>query len=126
MSLSHAKMTDWQSLYKVGATVILHTITLLQVLLNVCKMLCFMCVFQTVYNVVCIRDTVRHLPQSIHLFRDISDGFSDDLHHIASLISRVVRHTEKNTAENLRNVLVFDAVVVQFDSIFDLEHVGGF
>ncbi|XP_032373848.1 mutS protein homolog 5 [Etheostoma spectabile] len=42
MSLSHTKVTDWQSLYK------------------------------TVYNAVCIRDTVRHLPQSIQLFRDIS------------------------------------------------------
>lgn len=88
----------------------------------------FVCVCQTVYNVVCIRDTVRHLPQSIHLFRDISEGFSDDLHHIASLISRVVRHAQNKTAANLRNLLVFDAVVLQFefDSIFDLEHVGGF
>ncbi|KAM4580390.1 mutS protein homolog 5 [Odontesthes bonariensis] len=60
MSLSHTKVTDWQSLYK------------------------------TVYSAVCIRDTVRHLPQSIKLFRDISEGFSDDLHYIASLISRVV------------------------------------
>ncbi|XP_042345526.1 mutS protein homolog 5 [Plectropomus leopardus] len=69
MSLSHTKVTDWQSLYK------------------------------TVYNAVCIRDTVRHLPQSIHLFRDISEGFSDDLHHIASLISRVVDF-ETSVAEN--------------------------
>ncbi|XP_062279081.1 mutS protein homolog 5 [Scomber scombrus] len=60
MSLSHTKVTDWQSLYK------------------------------TVYSAVCIRDTVRHLPQSIQLFRDISEGFSDDLHYIASLISRIV------------------------------------
>ncbi|KAM7420771.1 hypothetical protein PAMA_015134 [Pampus argenteus] len=60
MSLSHTKVTDWQSLYK------------------------------TVCSAVCIRDTVRHLPQSIQLFRDISEGFSDDLHYIASLISRVV------------------------------------
>ncbi|XP_054477288.1 mutS protein homolog 5 [Anoplopoma fimbria] len=69
MSLSHTKVSDWQSLYK------------------------------TVYNVVCIRDTVRHLPQSIHLFHDISEGFSDDLHHIASLISRVVDF-ESSIAEN--------------------------
>uniref|UniRef100_A0A8C9WWZ5 MutS homolog 5 n=1 Tax=Sander lucioperca TaxID=283035 RepID=A0A8C9WWZ5_SANLU len=69
MSLSHTKVTDWQSLYK------------------------------TVYNAVCIRDTVRHLPQSIHLFRDISEGLSDDLHHIASLISRVVDF-ETSLAEN--------------------------
>uniref|UniRef100_UPI0037E7B62E mutS protein homolog 5 n=1 Tax=Semicossyphus pulcher TaxID=241346 RepID=UPI0037E7B62E len=69
MSLSHTKVTDWQSLYK------------------------------TVYSVVCIRDTVRHLPQSIQLFRDISEGFSDDLHYIASLISRVVDF-ESSVAEN--------------------------
>uniref|UniRef100_A0A8C2X1A1 MutS protein homolog 5 n=1 Tax=Cyclopterus lumpus TaxID=8103 RepID=A0A8C2X1A1_CYCLU len=69
MSLSHTKVSDWQSLYK------------------------------TVYNVVCIRDTVRHLPQSIHLFHDISEGFSEDLHHIASLISRVVDF-ETSIAEN--------------------------
>ena len=50
----------------------------------------FVLVCQTVYSAVCIRDTVRHLPQSIKLFRDISEGFSDDLHYIASLISRVV------------------------------------
>ncbi|XP_058504801.1 mutS protein homolog 5 [Solea solea] len=60
MSLSHTKVTDWQSLYK------------------------------TVYSAVCIRDTVRHLPQSIQLFHEISEGFSDDLHHITSIISRVV------------------------------------
>ncbi|KAE8288785.1 MutS protein-like protein 5 [Larimichthys crocea] len=69
MSLSNTKVTDWQSLYK------------------------------TVYNAVCIRDTVRRLPQSIQLFRDISEGFSDDLHYIASLISRVVDF-ETSTAEN--------------------------
>ncbi|XP_035528965.1 mutS protein homolog 5 [Morone saxatilis] len=69
MSLSHTKVTDWQSLYK------------------------------TVYNAVFIRDTVRHLPQSIQLFRDISEGFSDDLHYVASLISRVVDF-ETSVAEN--------------------------
>uniref|UniRef100_A0A3B4BAL3 MutS protein homolog 5 n=1 Tax=Periophthalmus magnuspinnatus TaxID=409849 RepID=A0A3B4BAL3_9GOBI len=69
MSLSHTKVTDWQSLYK------------------------------TVYTAVCIRDTVRHLPQCIKLFRDISEGFSDDLQHVASLISRVVNF-EASVAEN--------------------------
>ncbi|XP_047455391.1 mutS protein homolog 5 isoform X1 [Mugil cephalus] len=69
MSLSHTKVTDWQSLYK------------------------------TVFSAVCIRDTVRHLPQSIQLFRDISEGFSDDLHYMASLISRVVDF-ETSLAEN--------------------------
>ncbi|KAM9852103.1 mutS protein homolog 5 [Aulostomus maculatus] len=60
MSLSNTKVTDWQNLYK------------------------------TVCSAVCIRDTIRHLPQSIQLFRDISERFSDDLQHIASLISRIV------------------------------------
>ncbi|XP_034553444.1 mutS protein homolog 5 isoform X2 [Notolabrus celidotus] len=69
MSLSHTKVTDWQSLYK------------------------------TVFSVVCIRDTVRHLPQSIQLFCDISEGISDDIHYIASLISRVVDF-ESSVAES--------------------------
>ncbi|XP_049586797.1 mutS protein homolog 5 [Syngnathus scovelli] len=69
MSLSHTKVTDWQSLYK------------------------------TVHNAVYIRDTVRHLPQSIQLFRDISERFSDDLQYIASLISRVVDF-ENSVVEN--------------------------
>ncbi|XP_030604943.1 mutS protein homolog 5 [Archocentrus centrarchus] len=69
MTLSHTKVTDWQSLYK------------------------------TVYSAVCIRDTVRHLPQSIQLFRDISEGFSDDLNYITSHISRVVDF-EASLAEN--------------------------
>ncbi|XP_061676748.1 mutS protein homolog 5 isoform X3 [Syngnathoides biaculeatus] len=69
MSLSHTKVSDWQSLYK------------------------------TVYSAVCIKDTVRHLPQSIQLFRDISEGLSDDLHHVASLISHVVDF-ESSVAEN--------------------------
>ncbi|XP_073340723.1 mutS protein homolog 5 [Pagrus major] len=69
MSLSNTRVTNWQSLYK------------------------------TLYNAVCIRDTVRHLPQSIQLFRDISERFSDDIHYIASLISRVVDF-EASVAEN--------------------------
>uniref|UniRef100_A0A3B5B9S0 MutS homolog 5 n=1 Tax=Stegastes partitus TaxID=144197 RepID=A0A3B5B9S0_9TELE len=69
MSLSNTKVTDWQSVYK------------------------------TVYSAVCIRDTVRHLPQSVQLFHDISEGFSDDLQYIASLISRVVDF-ETSLAEN--------------------------
>ncbi|XP_036931499.1 mutS protein homolog 5 isoform X1 [Acanthopagrus latus] len=69
MSLSNTKVTNWQSLYK------------------------------TLYNAVCIRDTVRHLPQSVQLFRDISERFSDDIHYIASLISRVVDF-EASVAEN--------------------------
>ncbi|KAM9353958.1 LOW QUALITY PROTEIN: mutS protein homolog 5 [Symphorus nematophorus] len=69
MSLSHTKVSNWQSLYK------------------------------TVYSAVCIRDTVRHLPQSIQLFCDISEGISEDLQYIASLISRVVDF-ETSIAEN--------------------------
>ncbi|XP_068614872.1 mutS protein homolog 5 [Brachionichthys hirsutus] len=69
MSLSHTKVTKWQSLYK------------------------------TLYSAVCIRDTVRQLPQSIRLFCDISEGFSNDLHYIASLINRVVDF-ETSVAEN--------------------------
>uniref|UniRef100_A0A8C5BFJ8 DNA mismatch repair proteins mutS family domain-containing protein n=1 Tax=Gadus morhua TaxID=8049 RepID=A0A8C5BFJ8_GADMO len=69
MSLSHTKVTDWQSLYK------------------------------TVYSAVCIRDTVRVLPQSVGLFREISEGFSDDLQHVASLISKVVDF-ESSSTEN--------------------------
>ncbi|XP_029359638.1 mutS protein homolog 5 [Echeneis naucrates] len=69
MSLSHTKVTDWQSLYK------------------------------TVCSAVSIRNMVRHLPQSIQLFHDISEGFSDDLNYISSIISRVVDF-ETSMAEN--------------------------
>ncbi|XP_071325249.1 mutS protein homolog 5 isoform X3 [Trachinotus anak] len=69
MSLSHTKVGDWQSLYK------------------------------TVCSAVCIRNIVRHLPQSIQLFHDISEGFSDDLHYISSIINRVVDF-ETSIAEN--------------------------
>ncbi|XP_077455319.1 mutS protein homolog 5 [Stigmatopora argus] len=69
MSLAQTKVTDWQGIFK------------------------------TVYNAVCIRDTVRHFPRSIHLFREISEGFTDDLQHVASLISRVVDF-ESSVAEN--------------------------
>ncbi|XP_048117760.1 mutS protein homolog 5 isoform X3 [Alosa alosa] len=69
MALSHTKVNDWQSLYK------------------------------TVYSAVCIRDTVRSLPQSIKLFQEISADFTDDLFYIASLISKVVDF-ESSVAEN--------------------------
>ncbi|XP_028835128.1 mutS protein homolog 5 [Denticeps clupeoides] len=69
MSLSHTKVSDWQSLYR------------------------------TVYNGVCIRDTVRSLPQSIQLFHEISEAFTEDLFYIASLISKVVDF-ESSLAEN--------------------------
>ncbi|XP_054903935.1 mutS protein homolog 5 isoform X2 [Poeciliopsis prolifica] len=60
MTLSSTKVTDWQTLYK------------------------------TVYSAVCIRDSMRHLPQSIQLFREISEKLSEDLHYIAALINKVV------------------------------------
>ncbi|XP_046906065.1 mutS protein homolog 5 [Hypomesus transpacificus] len=69
MSLCHTTVSDWQSLYK------------------------------TVYSAVCIRDTLRSLPQSIQLFQEISEGFSDDLYYITSLISRVVDF-ESSLSEN--------------------------
>lgn len=74
-----------------------------------------MCLSQTVYSAVCIRDRVRHLPQSIQLFHDISDGFSDDLHYIASLISRVVRRAHLYRAANFTHlffVAIFFLVIV--------------
>uniref|UniRef100_M4AF55 MutS protein homolog 5 n=1 Tax=Xiphophorus maculatus TaxID=8083 RepID=M4AF55_XIPMA len=60
MTLSSTKVSDWQTLYK------------------------------TVYSAVCIRDSMRHLPQSIQLFREISEKLSEDLHYIAALINKVV------------------------------------
>ncbi|KAJ8377936.1 hypothetical protein AAFF_G00249990 [Aldrovandia affinis] len=69
MSLSHTKISDWQCLYK------------------------------TVYSAVCIRDTVRSLPQSVQLFQEISTTFTQDLYYIASLISKVVDF-EGSLAEN--------------------------
>ncbi|KAF6115109.1 mutS-like protein 5 [Phyllostomus discolor] len=60
MKLSHTKVSDWQVLYK------------------------------TVYSALGLRDACRSLPQSIPLFRDIAQEFSDDLHHIISLIGKVV------------------------------------
>ncbi|XP_058410727.1 mutS protein homolog 5 isoform X2 [Diceros bicornis minor] len=74
MKLSHTKVSDWHVLYK------------------------------TVYSALGLRDACRSLPQSIQLFRDISQEFSDDLHHIASLIGKVVDF-EGSLAENRFTVL---------------------
>uniref|UniRef100_A0A8C3TQI2 MutS protein homolog 5 n=1 Tax=Catharus ustulatus TaxID=91951 RepID=A0A8C3TQI2_CATUS len=60
MTLSNTKVSDWQALYK------------------------------TAYNAVCLRDTCRSLPNTIELFQTISRVFTDDLHYIANLISKVV------------------------------------
>ncbi|XP_062043401.1 mutS protein homolog 5 isoform X2 [Lepus europaeus] len=59
---------------------------------------------QTVYSALGLRDACRSLPQSIQLFRDIAQEFSDDLHHIASLIGKVVDF-EGSLAENRFTVL---------------------
>ncbi|KFV20075.1 MutS protein 5, partial [Tauraco erythrolophus] len=69
MTLSHTKVSDWQALYK------------------------------TVYSAVCLRDTCRSLPKTIELFQTISRVFTDDLHYIASLISKVVDF-EGSVSEN--------------------------
>ncbi|XP_003340425.2 mutS protein homolog 5 isoform X1 [Monodelphis domestica] len=69
MLLSHTKVSDWRILYK------------------------------TAYSALGLRDTCRSLPQSIRLFRDIAQEFSDDLHHIACLINKVV-DLESSIAEN--------------------------
>ncbi|XP_008573262.1 PREDICTED: mutS protein homolog 5 isoform X3 [Galeopterus variegatus] len=74
MKLSHTKVNDWQVLYK------------------------------TVYSALGLRDACRSLPQSIQIFRDIAQEFSDDLHHIASLIGKVVDF-EGSLAENRFTVL---------------------
>ncbi|XP_036016247.1 mutS protein homolog 5 isoform X6 [Mus musculus] len=74
MKLSHTKVSDWQVLYK------------------------------TVYSALGLRDACRSLPQSIQLFQDIAQEFSDDLHHIASLIGKVVDF-EESLAENRFTVL---------------------
>nr|XP_037861849.1 mutS protein homolog 5 isoform X2 [Chlorocebus sabaeus] len=58
----------------------------------------------TVYGALGLRDACRSLPQSIQLFRDIAQEFSDDLHHIASLIGKVVDF-EGSLAENRFTVL---------------------
>lgn len=56
---------------------------------------------QTVYGALGLRDACRSLPQSIQLFRDIAQEFSDDLHHIASLIGKVVSvHPGRSGREN--------------------------
>ncbi|XP_053237896.1 mutS protein homolog 5 [Podarcis raffonei] len=60
MAVSNTKVSDWQALYK------------------------------TVYSAVCLRDTCRSLPNTIELFQTISQVFTEDLHYIASLISKVV------------------------------------
>uniref|UniRef100_A0A8C7B7I1 MutS homolog 5 n=1 Tax=Neovison vison TaxID=452646 RepID=A0A8C7B7I1_NEOVI len=58
----------------------------------------------TVYSALGLRDACRSLPQSIQLFQDIAQEFSDDLLHIANLIGKVVDF-EGSLAENRFTVL---------------------
>ncbi|XP_050984827.1 mutS protein homolog 5 [Labeo rohita] len=69
MSVTNPKVVIWQSLYK------------------------------TVYSALCIRDTIRAVPQPIQLFSEISQNFTDDLFYIATCISKVVDF-EGSVAEN--------------------------
>lgn len=93
MSLSYTNATNWQSLYKVRAMDRGDLVTC-----SPCEPNNTLCVLQqTVCSAVCVRDKVRRLPQSIQLFHDISEGFSDDLNYIASLICRIVRCPELHT-----------------------------
>ncbi|KAI4560772.1 hypothetical protein MJG53_017401 [Ovis ammon polii x Ovis aries] len=78
MKLSHTKVSDWQVLYK------------------------------TVYSALGLRDACRSLPQSIQLFQDIAQEFSDDLHHIASLIGKVVTPASGDDYRNQGGSLTFD------------------
>uniref|UniRef100_A0A673M6F8 MutS protein homolog 5-like n=1 Tax=Sinocyclocheilus rhinocerous TaxID=307959 RepID=A0A673M6F8_9TELE len=59
-------------------------------------------IWQGLYKVwctLCIRDTVRSMPQCIQLFSEITQNFSDDLFYIATYISKVVDF-EGSIAEN--------------------------
>lgn len=49
------------------------------------------------YSALGLRDACRSLPQSIQLFRDIAQEFSDDLYHIARLIGKVVSRIKKKS-----------------------------
>ncbi|RXN03580.1 mutS -like protein [Labeo rohita] len=69
MSVTNPKVVIWQSLYK------------------------------TMYSALCIRDTIRAVPQPIQLFSEISQNFTDDLFYIATCISKVVDF-EGSVAEN--------------------------
>ncbi|XP_067307717.1 mutS protein homolog 5 isoform X2 [Pseudorasbora parva] len=55
--------------------------------------------YMTVYSALCIRDTIRSMPQSIKLFSEISENFTDDLFYIGTYISKVVDF-EGSVAEN--------------------------
>lgn len=91
MTLSSTKVSDWQTLYKVGTILFCSFVMCLYCSTRLLKHIdMFLSGCQTVYSAVCIRDSMRHLPQSIQLFREISEKLSEDLHYIAALINKVV------------------------------------
>ncbi|XP_060085682.1 mutS protein homolog 5-like [Ylistrum balloti] len=67
MTNTQASVGDWQALYK------------------------------TVYNAIYIGDISRAQTQGIYIFKKISDNFSEDLHRIATLISKIVDFEESNS-----------------------------
>ncbi|XP_060225029.1 mutS protein homolog 5 isoform X2 [Meriones unguiculatus] len=93
MKLSYTKVSDWQVLYKSVPP-----------WAPCMGQLPRSSLLQTVYSALGLRDACRSLPQSIQLFQDIAQEFSDDLHHIASLIGKVVNF-EESLAENRFTVL---------------------
>ncbi|XP_052239261.1 mutS protein homolog 5-like isoform X3 [Dreissena polymorpha] len=66
MRTSQASVGDWQALYK------------------------------TVYNATSLKEVCRVLSQSVHIFRKITETFSDDLHRITNYISKIVDFPESS------------------------------
>uniref|UniRef100_A0A8D0GU40 MutS homolog 5 n=1 Tax=Sphenodon punctatus TaxID=8508 RepID=A0A8D0GU40_SPHPU len=60
--------------------------------------------YKTVYSAVCLRDMCRSLPSNIELFQTISQVFTDDLHYIASLISKVKKRKLMGLSDFLTEV----------------------
>lgn len=87
MSVTNPKVVIWQSLYKVWVQ---HSANLSLPVLA-CLFFIMFLFYQTVYSALCIRDTIRAVPQPIQLFSEISRNFTDDLFYIATCISKVVR-----------------------------------
>lgn len=50
--------------------------------------------YKTVYHAIYIGDLCRAQPQTVHIFRRISEAFRDDLHRIANLINKIVDFEE--------------------------------
>lgn len=50
--------------------------------------------YKTVYHAIYIGDLCRAQPQTVHIFRRISEAFKDDLHRIANLINKIVDFEE--------------------------------